>query len=84
MDGGDLLTLPPVVTCDEDVLPALRARKICKLYFYLGFACLPWFWACNVWLFAPDFWHGDRDLVIAKCEWVYRVELLSSGNNVHA
>ncbi len=64
----DLLTLPPVTTCDEDVLPALRARKISRLYFYLGFLCLPWFWACNVWLFAPDFWHG-KDAVIAKCKW---------------
>jgi hypothetical protein len=62
------LELPPVVTCDEDVMPALQARKTSRLYFYLGFALLPWFWATNVWLFWPDFRRDGGDAVVAKCE----------------
>lgn len=65
-DVGEL-ELPPVVTCDEDVMPAVQARRTSRLYFYLGCA-LPWFWATNVWLFWPDFRHDGGDAVVAKCE----------------
>ena len=61
------LTLPPVCTCDGDVLPATSARLTSKLYYYVGFVALPWLWLCNVWLFSADFWHA-RDPVVAKCE----------------
>jgi hypothetical protein len=66
MDGE--LSLPPVVTCDGEALPAERARRTARLYFYLGFAGLPWFWVCSCWLFAPDFCGGGRDPIVTKCE----------------
>lgn len=62
------LSLPPVDTCDGEALAAPQARRTARLYFWAGFACLPWFWACNIWLFFPEFWHG-RDPVVAKCAW---------------
>lgn len=62
------LSLAPVHDVDGQALPALQARRTARLYYYLGFAALPWFWVVNIWLFLPDFWHGDRDPVIAKCE----------------
>ncbi|PSC70501.1 putative gamma-secretase subunit PEN-2 [Micractinium conductrix] len=60
------LTLSPVLDVDGGAQPALQARRTARLYYLLGFAALPWFWACNVWLFLPDFWHGDRDPVVTK------------------
>ena len=65
MDGE--LGAEPVATVDEDLLPSAEARRTCRLYFYAGFAALPWFWATNVWLFFPDFLHG-RDPVVKRCE----------------
>lgn len=35
--------------------------------FLAGFACLPWLWAVNVWMFWPDFKHGDP--VVKACEY---------------
>ena len=69
-DAGALgeLALRPVVTCDGEAVPALEARRTARLAYLAGFACLPWFWACNIWLFFPDFWHGDRDPAVTKCE----------------
>lgn len=66
-DVGEL-SLPPVTDVDGVVLPAPQARTAAKRYYYAGFAALPWFWAVNIWLYFPDFWHG-RDPVVAKCEW---------------
>lgn len=34
--------------------------------FYCGFLLLPWMWCVNVWLFWPDFRHGD-DAVVLRC-----------------
>ena len=56
----------PVVCVDGDRVLAAEARKTARLYFRTGFFLLPWFWATNVWLFFPDFWHG-RDPVVKKC-----------------
>lgn len=61
------LSLPPVETCDGEALAAVQARATARRYYLFGFAALPWFWVCNVWLFFPDFWHR-RDPVVAKCE----------------
>ena len=37
--------------------------------FGVGFALLPFFWAANVWLFWPHFWHG-HDAVLKRCAFV--------------
>jgi hypothetical protein len=34
--------------------------------FYAGWLFLPWLWAVNVWMFWPDFRHGDA--VVKTCE----------------
>lgn len=63
--GVGELSLPPVASCDGEALPALRARRLARLYYYLGFFALPWFWVCSCWYFFPDFRHG-HDPVVAK------------------
>ena len=75
MDAQDVgeLTLPPVTTCDGDSCPALTARRTSRLYYYVGFAALPWLWLCNCWLFSADFLHA-QDPVVAKCEPVALVD----------
>lgn len=35
--------------------------------FIAGFACLPWLWAVNVWMFWPDFFRAG-DPVVKACE----------------
>jgi len=61
------LSLAPVEDVDGAAVPAVHARRTARLYFLLGFAALPWFWVCNIWLYWPDFWHA-RDAVVAKCK----------------
>lgn len=51
------------VTVDGELLPIEEARKTCKRMFYAGFACLPFFWAVNVWLFWPYFVHGGDSVI---------------------
>ncbi|KAK9832821.1 hypothetical protein WJX81_004587 [Elliptochloris bilobata] len=56
---------PCLETVDGDVLPVAEARRVCRRMFYSGFFLLPWMWCVNVWLFWPDFRHGD-DVVLVK------------------
>lgn len=65
--GVGELSLAPVESCDGEALPALRARRLARLYYYVGFFALPWFWVANCWYFFPDFRHA-HDPVVAKCE----------------
>lgn len=41
------------------VLLYVAACHLLPALFVAGFACLPWLWAVNVWMFWPDFKHGD-------------------------
>lgn len=48
-----------VETIDGEPLERDKARSLSKRVFIAGFACLPWLWAVNVWMFWPDFRAGD-------------------------
>jgi hypothetical protein len=67
MDRQGDLDAQPVETCDGDYLTASEARTTAKRYYQVGYFLLPWFWAVNVWLFFPHFWHDGGDLIIKKC-----------------
>ena len=64
----EALELPPVETVDFDFLPTVQARRTARLYFYVGFFLLPWFWCCNIWLYWPSFLGRDGDPVVKSCE----------------
>lgn len=57
----------PVYTCDDEPVLAAEARRVSRLYYRLGFFLLPWFWACNVWLFYPCFSDSSSDPVVRSC-----------------
>lgn len=48
-----------VETVDGEPLERDNARTLSKRVFYAGWLFLPWLWAVNVWMFWPDFRHGD-------------------------
>lgn len=54
---------PPVLSVDGNLFLAHEARITAKRYYIAGFFGLPWFWACNIWLFFPDFVHGTDPVV---------------------
>lgn len=54
-----------VESVDGEVFQADKARLIAKRMFYAGFACLPFVWIVNVWLFWHDFIHG-HDMEVKK------------------
>ena len=68
MDRQEGLAAPPIATCDGDYLLSSEARQTAKRYYFVGFFLLPWFWAVNIWLFWPHFWHSNGDFIIRKCK----------------
>lgn len=66
--------VPSFLLTDEGDVPILPQSDIgvysdvCfeSTLFVAGFACLPWLWAVNVWMFWPDFKHGDP--IVKACK----------------
>lgn len=55
-----------IESIDGELFEVPQARTQSRRYFLAGFACLPLFWAVNVWLFWPTAVKSGGDPIVKK------------------